>query len=119
MNLTKIDSCAVPAGTCAAGNGLSCINNFNDFSVDKISKNAWWIFEAVKKAHLKMKHYYTQLMKEGLITGLRIDKMVEELGQEPGNGEEVLKWLGLAFNIVGTAMGAEKFGDVSAYPQHL
>ncbi|KAL0932866.1 uncharacterized protein CTRU02_211829 [Colletotrichum truncatum] len=106
---TKADDCAVIAtgAQCQPGHGFTCAEHFKNVNsteaVGLWPKVAYWIFTAAQQVHVKISRIDHEIQREGLITGLRIEQMLEDFGAEAANDStDVLGWLSAAFGLVGT-----------------
>ncbi|GKU07228.1 unnamed protein product [Fusarium langsethiae] len=107
----RVDGCPYRENdNCNPDFGKNCFDYFeesaSDYSgVDMRKRAAWWIFQGVIKVKSKFSALYTLLLEEGVTKSLTVNDIVKDLGATPETGEDVGKWLSLAFGIASSLAG--------------
>ncbi|GKU07807.1 hypothetical protein FLAG1_06604 [Fusarium langsethiae] len=108
---TRVDGCPYRENdNCHPDFGKDCFDYFREsesdsFGIDKRKRAAWWIFQGVIKVKSKFSALYTLLIEEGVTKSLTVNEIVKDLGGTPKTGEDVGKWLSLAFGIASSLAG--------------
>ena len=107
---TKADNCAIIGQEeCEPGHQLTCAEHFNNVNsshaVGLWPKAAYWIFTAAQEVQLKLSRLDEALGREALITGLKIDQMVDDFDGDAEDSTDAFKWISAAFGLAGTVSG--------------
>ncbi|KAI9152304.1 hypothetical protein HJFPF1_09534 [Paramyrothecium foliicola] len=106
VDRTGADGCTVLQGSCKPGRAhWSCSQYFKMKPASDTKKSAFWVFKAVQGFHNVMNEYYRQLQDETIITGLNIDKMIDDLDGAVETSDNMIDWVSAAFGMLGSGFG--------------
>jgi hypothetical protein len=88
-------------------NNIECTQQYDTYGKDDdiLSKNSYWIFQAAKGMHSKLKALKAKITEKTIISGLRIGQMVTDFGGNEDDTGDMVKWLASASAIGGALSG--------------
>ncbi|KAH7230541.1 uncharacterized protein BKA55DRAFT_715380 [Fusarium redolens] len=99
--------CSVLDNDCSPMNNIECTQQYDTYGKDDdiLSKNSYWIFQAAKGMHSKLKALKAKITEKTIISGLRIGQMVTDFGGNEDDTGDMVKWLASASAIGGALSG--------------